>query len=807
MSDEVTREKPVIAIIDPCYHKRGGHHHDVNQNIARHFSGLKPIIYTDSRIDLNEVSQGYSAPHIIQPIFTDVGYISSQHYSSVETFCKQAKNFSRQLRQVDADRIIAHTLIHFHLFGLGLYLSSEKSKQVVISLMFSPYEGLRPEPSEQRDFMFTSIALRSLNKAALACGHTITIGITSEYHWELLAELRQNNPFLSFTRSPWLVGVHNAGDEVRASLKPQCNSKIFSRSKVLLYLGDAKPDKGIETVREFLKWITQLPAVDLAEASSRIQIEVHITYCDDWIQSCVDEIRILCDKLSTLILFSHKFYSSKEYFQVLTSVNKLVLLYDPKSYKYRTSGIFFDTVSLHCLTDSSSSLPEFAVSEGSWIERENYLLGIDSKGIDQSTKNWMNHLWQFMNQAESNSKHRGQPNRDLLNSYTGQSWNRWVAGALCLTEERQLRQLTQANHETIPLIVISTDYPHFTRLSGPTGFVQYLEGAFHFKTCLGKSQEYDWIRTLTGLKSAPDDALRLEIELIGILKERSADVICVDGEHAGSLLGLALRDHQLHPETRIISWFHQPSNGLETDIIDQSTFPASQINPVCISPCQVKFFQDRLNVDSGRVSVIPHGVHAELIAIGKQAAVVRTARLAASGSCDSYKLLTVGNWLRDRALIFKAAEAYPAYEFVWVSTGMVLQPQEQAQAEKLSNLKIVTSGLSNRELHHEYMTSDYLFQPLIAATANNAIIEAMAFGLPIITKRLESTTYYTASEALYYSNSDEAIELLACLPPVGEHKYQSISQALLSQVKEIEWEIISRLFHNALRFVPTQEPG
>ena len=131
-------------------------------------------------------------------------------------------------------------------------------------------------------------------------------------------------------------------------------------------------------------------------------------------------------------------------------------------------------------------------------------------------------------------------------------------------------------------------------------------------------------------------------------------------------------------------------------------------------------------------------MHAELIAIGQQAAQRRSERLTANGSGDSIKLLTVGNWLRDRALIFKAAEACPAYEFTWVSTGMILQPQEQAQAERLANLKIITSGLSNQELHHEYMTSDFLFQPLIDATANNAIIEAMAFGLPIIPKRLES---------------------------------------------------------------------
>jgi glycosyltransferase involved in cell wall biosynthesis len=796
-----SNENPRIAIIDPCYHKRGGHHHGVNHNLTQELCWLEPKVYADSRIELDQVSAEYPSADTITPAFSEAGYIDPKRYSTVSSYCEQARAFYRQLKTLDADILIGHTLLHFHLHGLGLYLACHQSKHVVISLMFSPYEGLRSEASEKHDYCFTSIALRSLNDAALSNGHKITVGITSEYHWELLAEFRQSYPFLSFTRSPWLVGLHNAGADLRAFLSTHGHGKGFSRSKVLLYLGDAKPDKGIETAREFLKWITQLPAGELAAAASRIQIEVHITHCDDWLQSCVDEIRLLCEKLPNLTVFSERHYSTNEYFQVLASTNKIVWLYDPDNYKYRTSGIFYDAVSLHCLTGDANGLPEFVVSQGSWMEREFKLLGFEPSAIDLSTTNWINHLWQFMNQVASNAEPRAQPNRDLLSVYAGQSWNDWVLAALCLDEKKLLSKLTEADRETRPLVVISTDYPHFTRLSGPTGFVQYLEGALHFKTCLGRSQQYDWIRTLIGLKSATDDALRLETELIEILKERSADIICIDGEHAGSLLGLALRDHQLHPDTRIFTWFHQPTSILATDIIDETAFPAAQVNPICISPCQVGFFKENLNVGSDRVSVIPHGVHAELIAIGQQAALSRTARRATNGSGDSFKLLTVGNWLRDRALIFKAAEACPAYEFVWVSTGMVLQPQEQAQAEILSNLKIATSGLSNRELHQEYMSSDFLFQPLLAATANNAIIEAMAFGLPIITKSMESTLFYTGDLALYYSDEDQAIDLLKNLVDLVDFDrslYDKVSQKLCRQAQLYEWSKVASRFRQVI---------
>jgi glycosyltransferase involved in cell wall biosynthesis len=787
-----------IAIIDPCYHKKGGHHHGVNLSLARELSWLDPNVYTDTRIELDRVSVDYPSAATILPFFSESGYISPQRYSTVSSYCEQSRRFCRQLRAVDADILIGHTLLHFHLYGLGLYLAREKNKLIVISLMFSPYEGLRAQASEQKDYCFSSIALRSLNDAALSNGHKITLGVTSEYHWELIAGFREDFRFISFTRSPWLVGIHNAGTALRAGMSSHCKGKEFTRSKVLLYLGDAKPDKGIETVREFLKWVTQLPACELARASSICQIEVHITHCDEWLQTCVDEIRLLCGILPSLTQLYEEHYSSRDYFRTLARANKIVWLYDPDNYRYRTSGIFYDAVSIHESTCNTSAPPDFVVSQGSWMEKEFQLLGFEPTVINLSDNNWMNSLWQILSGVESSLEPRAQPDRDLVSVYKGQSWNDWVVSVLRLDEQRLLIQIAQMNLETRPLIVISTDYPHFTRLSGPTGFVQYLDGALHFKTHLGKSKEFDWLRSLTGLKSATDDALRLETELISLLKNRPMDIICVDGEHAGSLLGLALRDQQLHPDTRIYTWFHQPTSILAEDIIDPSTFPAAEINPICISPCQVGFFVRSLKIDRTRVSVIPHGVHAELITIGQQASLRRSERRAANGLGDSFKMLTVGNWLRDRALLFKAAKACPAYEFVWVSTGMTLQPEEHAEAKRLGNLKIITSGLSNQELHYEYMTSDFLFQPLIAATANNAIIESMAFGLPIITKKLESTVYYTSSNAIYYSDDADAITLLKSIKTPRWHNQGDKACGPHYEINKLEWGHIAHKFIDLL---------
>jgi len=792
--DNAVRQR--FAIVDPCYHKKGGHHHAVNRELVRQLKWLRPQIYVDSLIQIHEVSADYPSL-TLQPFFTDLGYISHQRYSSLADFCELARAFSSQMNPVSADFIVAHTLLHYHLFGLGLYLAAQPPKQVAISLMFSPVEGLRPEPNDAIDFCFTSIALRSLNDAALKRNHRITIGITSELHWILTAKFRESLPFLTFVRSPWLVGAHNfiSPKEIISSFTDQ-HSKP-AKHRILLYLGDAKPDKGIEAALQFLKWLAARPKDMLVAAQEKIKIEIHITHCDDWLRSCVDEIRDLCSQLPTLTAFSNKHYSNQDYFNILTSANSIVWLYDPRKYRCRSSGIFYDALSLRYSFQQCQQEPHFVVSKGSWMEQEFQLLGFAKTSIDLTSSNWMHDLWHLLITLSDKPAPQSRQNTDLLSSYYGQSWSRWLLTSLGLTEKKLLEQIRQANTDRRILIVISTDYPHFTRLSGPTGFVKYLEGAFHFETHIGKSQKYDWLRTLTGLKSATDDALRLEQELIHVLKGKPADIICVDGEHAGSLLALGLRDQHLHPQTRIYAWYHQPSSILSSEIIDKSTFPAANIYPICISPCQFRFFEEELAISKNKVSVIPHGVHAELISIGHKGVITRSADNGHDPDCP-IRLLTVGNWLRDRSLIFKAAQACPEYEFVWVSTEMTLDQHEQSLANAVKNLTIITSGLSNDELFQLYITSDYLFQPLISATANNAIIEAMAFGLPIITKRLESTIYYTGGHSLFYSDHHDAIRLLKGIPTMLRSQYVARSQALSSQVVGFEWSKVASQFVESL---------
>jgi glycosyltransferase involved in cell wall biosynthesis len=65
------------------------------------------------------------------------------------------------------------------------------------------------------------------------------------------------------------------------------------------------------------------------------------------------------------------------------------------------------------------------------------------------------------------------------------------------------------------------------------------------------------------------------------------------------------------------------------------------------------------------------------------------------------------------------------------------------------------SGLSDSELRGAYDRAQLTFLPLGGAAANNAILESLAMGVPIVTTDLSATRFYVGAEAGWYiANSD-----------------------------------------------------
>jgi glycosyltransferase involved in cell wall biosynthesis len=114
-----------------------------------------------------------------------------------------------------------------------------------------------------------------------------------------------------------------------------------------------------------------------------------------------------------------------------------------------------------------------------------------------------------------------------------------------------------------------------------------------------------------------------------------------------------------------------------------------------------------------------------------------------------FKCVTVGQWLRDYETLQNVAESlqdHPSIEFHVVSSVNL--------GKNLRNV-IVHRNISDDALLNLYQRAALLFMPLKDATANNAIMEGMACGLPVLTSDLPSTREYLKnSAALLVSHSD-----------------------------------------------------
>jgi glycosyltransferase involved in cell wall biosynthesis len=103
------------------------------------------------------------------------------------------------------------------------------------------------------------------------------------------------------------------------------------------------------------------------------------------------------------------------------------------------------------------------------------------------------------------------------------------------------------------------------------------------------------------------------------------------------------------------------------------------------------------------------------------------------------------------------------------------------------------SGLSDQDFLRLYQTSDILFMPMEAATANNVILEGISCGLPVLSTDLPSIKYYVpGNEAILIKDNDPAAFAEALLQlSKNRGKLSSMSDLAHKRANELSWEKIT----------------
>jgi glycosyltransferase involved in cell wall biosynthesis len=193
--------------------------------------------------------------------------------------------------------------------------------------------------------------------------------------------------------------------------------------------------------------------------------------------------------------------------------------------------------------------------------------------------------------------------------------------------------------------------------------------------------------------------------------------------------------------TSLVVTAHQPIEWWRENGLDAKKMFATTNALIVLSRAEQKCFREVLDKDC--VHYIPHGVDTDFFCPEDKSPVSGDMNGAAR------RFLFVGQWLRDFDTLFEVIERYREnrtnVEFDLVVPDVSFRdPQLEKRIQSITVHPQVKrhQNLDDASLRELYRKATILFLPLEESTANNAILEAMACGLPIVSSETSGMCDY-----------------------------------------------------------------
>lgn len=201
---------------------------------------------------------------------------------------------------------------------------------------------------------------------------------------------------------------------------------------------------------------------------------------------------------------------------------------------------------------------------------------------------------------------------------------------------------------------------------------------------------------------------------------------------------------------------------------------------IVVSSCQVKELE-KVGVPRSKISVVLHGVDTEHF------------RPDASRKTEKFRVLSVGTWRRDTDSMGKIFHALGTYGDI--ETVCLVQEKWRQRWASIPNLRL-PHRVSDCELLELFQSSDVLLLCAEAATANNALLEAMACGLPVVASDVGGLREYATDDAaLFFETGDVggAVNNILRIKN-GTDIAQNLSSGARARAQQLDWRIVSQEF-------------
>lgn len=247
------------------------------------------------------------------------------------------------------------------------------------------------------------------------------------------------------------------------------------------------------------------------------------------------------------------------------------------------------------------------------------------------------------------------------------------------------------------------------------------------------------------------------------------------GENSYRYLGLM---KSVAPGNRIVCTYHTPPEKFAQVVRDRRHLERLD-GVIVVSTMQFEFFAGIVGPE--RVFFVPHGVDAEYF----------TPPAAGRPTREHFTCLFVGSHLRDIGTLAAAARLLAAESDVRFV--VVTRPDNHAAFADLDNVE-ARCGLDDRQLLDLYHNSDILVLPLLEATANNSLLEAMACGLPVVSTDLPGVRDYVTPACAELIPKGAVEQLAAVVRRLQRDPELRARMALAGRARalELSWENVAR---------------